>query len=533
MPTSLMPLPETIEESHAIIHRQAAHIEQQATQIEQLEAKVNWFMEQLRLGQQRQYGKSSEKSPSMLQGNLFNEAELLADTEPPPPAEEITISYTRAKCKPRRKEIPQNLPIEVVEHRLPEEEQICACCGGHMHEMSTEERHEIELIPARGRIVKHVRYVYGCRNCEKQETEVPIRIAPAPNPVIPKSYASPLSLAYVMIMKYVDGLPLYRLEKHFERMGLTFKRSMLSDWVLKGADWLEFVYAEMARELLLRNVLAADETTVQVLNEPGRPAESNSYMWLYRTAGGGGPPIVLYDYQMTRSGEHPRKFLQGFTGYLHVDGYAGYDNLPNVILVGCWAHARRKFDEALKALSPDQRKQPSKAQEGLDFINKLFAIERGLKNCTDEERKRQRDILSRPVVDAFEAWLNHLADAVLPKCALGTAVKYCRGQWSKLIRFLEDGRLEIDNNRAERSIKPFVMGRKAWLFSNTPRGARASAIIYSIVETAKENRLNPHDYLVHLFRKLPNIDVKNADELRSLLSWNVEALPPAAEAFSK
>lgn len=517
MSISQNPLPESKEELVAIINQQAVHIEQ-------LEAKLNWFMEQFQLAKHRQFGKSSEQTTTstMEQLTLFNEAEYIADNEPASPAEEEKITYTRKKGKPGRKELSPDLPVEVIEYRLSDEELNCDHCDGVKHVISTEVQLELEFEPAKARIIKRVRYIYGCRGCEKNGTEVPIVTAPAPNPVIPKSYASPSSLAYVMMMKYVDGMPLYRQEKHFERMDISISRSVLSNWMLKGAEWLDYLYGLMKIELLARDVLAADETTVQVLKEPGRSAESTSYMWLYRTGGAGGPPIVLFDYQMTRSSDHPREFLKGFRGYLHADGYVGYESVPDVILVGCWAHARRKFDEALKALPPHLRKKPSKAQEGVDFINKLFDIERKLKKCTAEERKEQRGLLSRPVVESFETWLNSLADAVLPKSALGTAVKYCRNQWPKLLRFLEDGRLELDNNRAERSIKPFVMGRKAWLFSNTPRGARASAIIYSIVETAKENGLNLYDYLTYLFRSLPNVDVKNPDVVRQLLPWNVD-----------
>ncbi len=367
---------------------------------------------------------------------------------------------------------------------------------------------------------KHIQYVYGCRQCEKEGTEVPVVAAPAPKPLIPKSFASPSSLAYVMTMKYVDGMPLYRQEQHLERMGIKLGRSVMSNWMLKGAGYLEMLYEVMKQALLEREVLAADETAVQVLKESGRPAESKSYMWLYRTGGGNDPPIVLFDYQTSRSSEHPKEFLKGFKGYLHVDGYGGYESLPGVILVGCMAHARRKFDEAIKAMPAGTRKKPSRAREGLGMINKLFLIEQKLKNCTPQERQEERNQLSRPIVESFRAWLDSLADAVAPKTALGVAVTYCRNQWSKLIRFLDDGRLEIDNNRSERSIKPFVMGRKAWLFANTPSGA--SAIIYSIVETAKENKLNPYEYLNYFYEQFPGIDVKEPGNLKRLLPWNVE-----------
>uniref|UniRef100_UPI0003659479 IS66 family transposase n=1 Tax=Effusibacillus pohliae TaxID=232270 RepID=UPI0003659479 len=244
------------------------------------------------------------------------------------------------------------------------------------------------------------------------------------------------------------------------------------------------------------------------------------YLWLYRT-GREGPAIVLYEYQETRGGHHPRNFLSGFRGYLHVDGYSGYHKVAGVTLVGCWAHARRKFDEALKALPDGKQKAAVTAREGLDFCNRLFAIERDIKDASPEERFKIRTERSRPVVDAFLAWLRAQKSNVLPKSLLGTAIHYCLNQWEKLEAFLKDGRLELDNNRSERSIKPFVMGRKNWLFSNTPRGAKASATIYSIIETAKENGLNPFQYLTWLFEELPQLaDLKDPTALDHFLPWS-------------
>ncbi|MCL6576925.1 IS66 family transposase, partial [Kyrpidia sp.] len=233
-----------------------------------------------------------------------------------------------------------------------------------------------------------------------------------------------------------------------------------------------------------------------------------------------GPPIVLFDYQQSRSREHPKRFLQGFKGYLHVDGYSGYHDLENVTLVGCWAHARRKFDEALKTLPPSERKKPTAARIGLEYCNRLFKIERGLKDATPEERHAGRQTLSRPVLDAFLARLQEQSAQVIPKSVLGKAIAYCLNQWSKLVVFLEDGHLELDNNRSERSIKPFVIGRKNFLFANTPRGARASAITYSLVETAKENGLDPYLYLKYLFERLPNIQTDDPKALGELLPWS-------------
>jgi transposase len=492
-------------------------VTKQATQIEQLQQKVRWFEEQFHLAKHKQFGPSSEKS-SKEQRNLFNEAEAIAEDGPFEEAVRQTVdSYERKK--PGRRPIPKDVSIERIEYRLTEEERICEACGGPMHEMSEQCRHEVKLIPATVKMIQHAQIVYGCRNCEKNGIEVPIKTAKAPNPVIKNGLASPSAVAYVMNMKFVEGVPLYRQEQHYARLGIYLSRGVLSNWMIKGSEWLELIYDRLRQHLLRHGILHADETTLQVLKEPGRAAESKSYMWLYRT-GCVGPPIVLFDYKPNREGENPRKFLEGFKGYLHVDGYAGYHNIPDVILAGCWAHFRRKFDEALKAL-PSKKRSGSMAQEGLRRINQLFEIERKLVNSTPEQRLEARNQKSRPIVEDLRKWLDEMKPAVLPKSLFGIAVNYGREQWTKLICFLEDGRIELSNNRAERSIKPFVIGRKNWLFANTPKGARASAVIYSLVETAKENKLAPYAYLNHLFERLPNLESRDADTLDQLLPWNV------------
>jgi transposase len=492
-------------------------INKQALTIEQLETKVRWFEEQFHLARSRQFGKSSERSVQE-QGNLFNEAEDIAEAGPVEEAVSQTISYERKK--PGRKPIPKNLPIERIEYRLPEAEQICDCCGNALHEMSCDLRHEIKLIPAQVKMVQHARYVYGCRHCEKNNIKVPIKTAKAPRPVIEKGLASPSAAAYVMTMKFVESVPLYRQEQHYARMGIDLSRGVLSNWMIKSSDWLALIYDRMKQVLLEQEIIHADETTLQVLKEPGRKAETKSYMWLYRT-GATGPPIVLYEYQQNRAGEHPKRFLQGFKGYLQVDGYPGYHEVKNATLAGCWAHLRRKFDEALKGLPRKHRTSGNKAHEALNQINKLFSIERELKQCTPEERLAARNRRSRPIVDGFRKLLETASLDMAPKSLFGMAVNYGLRQWKKLICFLEDGRIELSNNLAERSIKPFVIGRKNWLFSNTPKGARSSAIIYSIIESAKENKLNPYTYLTHLFEILPNLDSRDNESLDPLLPWNV------------
>lgn len=502
------------------LQKKCETLENQVIQLEQL---VQWYEQKLRLQHKRMFGASSERTDGeSIQLRLFNEAE----TEAEPALEEPTmeaIAYERKKKhKGNREEQLKDLPVERIDYRLSSEEQVCSSCGGPTHDMSVEVRREIKIIPAQAKVVEHVQHIYACRNCERHDIQTPIVKAPMPNPVIPKSLASPSALAYILSKKYVEGMPLYRQEQQYERQGIPLSRQTLANWVLVGAtQWLSKIYGRMHEELLQHRYLHADETTLQVLHESGRAAESKSYLWLYRS-GRDGPPIVLYEYQETRSKEHPKKFLQGFAGYLHVDGYAGYNDIPAVTLVGCWAHARRRFDEALKALPASKRSTSVAAREGLEYCNELFKIERGIRDFSPEKRYDRRQQQSRPVLEAFCAWLHTQKERVLPKSPIGEAVAYCLQQWEKLIAFLEDGHLEIDNNRSERSIKPFVIGRKNWLFSNTPRGATASAITYSIVETAKENGLKPFEYLQHLFEQLPNMDLEDRDALDSLLPWKVQ-----------
>lgn len=272
--------------------------------------------------------------------------------------------------------------------------------------------------------------------------------------------------------------------------------------------------------LLRQEVLHADETTLQVLREEGKSVETQSYLWLYRT-GRGVKPAIVYDYQRTRGGEHPRHFLAGFSGYLHVDGYPGYHKVKGVKLVGCWAHARRKYDEAIKSAPPETNGLGTAAGQGLAYCNQLYAIERDLAEVSPGERFADRQKRSKPILDAYYAWLKQQRSRTLPKSMLGQAIGYSLNQWEKLTAYLADGRLEMDNNRSERSIKPFVIGRKNWLFANTPRGAKASAAIYSVMETAKENGLHPYNYLKYLFEQLPQIsEPLDAAALEPYMPWS-------------
>lgn len=515
---------ESVKELQEQIRLQGEQILLLEQQQAELNAKVKWYEEQLRLQRQRLFGASSEKTAYPEQIDLFNEAEDTADPKAAEPTVE-TITYARKKRVPGQIEDKiKDLPVEVIDHELPEAERVCPCCQGELHEMSTQVRDELKIIPASASITRHVQHIYACRHCEKHAADanakVPVIKAAMPKPLLPGSLASASAIAYIIDQKYTNHLPLYRQEQILARLDIDLSRQTMSNWIIRSADTaLEPIFDRLRRHLLEHDILHADETTLQVLRESERSAQSDSYMWLYRT-GRDGPPIVLYDYQTTRAGKHPKRFLEGFKGYLQTDGYGGYDNLTGIIQVGCWAHARRYFTDALKALPPDQKDKPVAARTGLDYCNDLFRIEQDLKDATPEWRYQQRLEKSQPILVKFHAWLKRMGRETLPKSTFGKAIKYCLNQWDSLNNFLLDGRLELDNNRAERSIKPFVIGRKNFLFSNTSKGARSSAIIYSIVETAKENGLKPYDYLLHLFETMPNLPKDNPDAIEQLMPWS-------------
>jgi len=486
----------------------------------QLRQQLQWLIEQVKLGRHKQFGASSEQtSPGQLQLHMFNEAEIYANTTFAEPEIEQVKAHYRKKPKTAEDRLPPDLPVEIVEHELPSDKQTCSCCGHGMHVMGHETREELKLVPAKAVIVRHIRSVYACRHCEQHSDSVPIVKADMPVPVIKGGFASPEAIAYIAVQKFVMGSPLYRQEHEWNRQDIQLSRQTMSNWLVKASnDWLEPIYAELKRRLLQHGVLHADETTLQVLHESGKPAQSKSYMWLYRTSGITDRHIVLYDYKPDRKAAHPEAFLKDFTGYLHADGYDGYHRLfESITVVGCWAHLRRKFDELLKTLKPGEQ-TGSDAVIGIAYCDRLFHIEKRLASMPPEQRKMERDRLSRPVVDEFYAWVESAYRTAMPKTLIGRALHYAKSQKRYLLRYLLDGRLEISNNRAERSIKPFVIGRKNWLFANTPNGARASAVYYSLIETAKENGIDPYGYLAKVFRAAPNLGT--GEIIDDLLPWN-------------
>ena len=491
----------------------------------EMEKQIEGLMEALRLANHKRFGASSEKSEETLMEQLsflFNEAEVFAAAAAEEESTEVAAHKRRKKNNDYTMDsIPENLPVERIEHRLEGEDLVCPACGDTMIEIGTEVVNKLKIIPAQAVVEQHVYYTYACRNCEETDIETPVVKAPHEKSIIPGSFATAEAIAHIMTQKFVMGAPIYRQEQELNRQGIPLSRQTMSNWILRASeDYLTPVYEQLHRELLTRDVLHADETTLQVLHEPGKKPQTESYMWLYRTSGDTDKSVVLYEYQPGRGAKHPKAFLEGYRGYLHTDGYAVYHGLPEgITVVGCHAHLRRKFDEALKSL-PKGKAKGSSAYHGLAFCDLLFAIEKGLdeKNATEEERYQERLEQAKPVLDAMFAWANSRTAA--PKSALGKAFTYLKEQWPYLTNYLKDGRLEFSNNRAERSIKPFVISRKNFLFANTPKGATGSAVIFSLIQTAIENGLDPYKYLTWLMKTAKDADLEDAITVQALLPWN-------------
>ena len=376
---------------------------------ESMKAQLDWLMEQMRLAKKKVFGASSEKSREELTGQmnlLFDEAELHLALERRSEESAPVAGYSRKKRSGGVEEIlPENVPVEVVEHRLPESELSCPQCGATMTEIGKNVRRFLVIVPAQVKIREDWFYTYACQKCKQDEIQTPLLKADRIPSVIPGSYASPEAVAHLAVQKYVMGSPLYRQAQELNRSGVMLSRQTMSNWLMWVSEhWFAPIYDQLHKQLVSRQVLHADETTLQVLHEEGKKAQSKSYMWMYRTSGDAAHPIVLYEYKPDRKAENAERFLAGFSGWLHADGYQGYHRLPdNISVVGCWAHARRKFDEAVNALpKPDQAN--SAALEGQQYCSKLFVIEKELAELSPEERYTQRLEREKPVLDALVAW---------------------------------------------------------------------------------------------------------------------------------
>jgi transposase len=487
------------------------------------DTEIAQLREYIRLLKSQRFGASSERAHRDQLG-LFNEAEAIVAGGPDAEedgAEVSVAAHTRAKRG--RRPLPAWMPREEILHDLPEEEKVCPEDGTPLVEIARESSEQIEFVPATARVLVHVRPKYGCPRCKTG-----VHLAPLPPQPIPKSLASPSLLAYVAVSKYADALPLYRQEAMLARLGIDLSRATLASWMVRAGELVQPLVNRMREEILDAGFVQCDESRFQVLQEPGKPAESLSYIWVQR----GGPidhPLILYEYDPSRSAEVPKRLFEGFQGVLQTDGYEGYGAIgrePGIVHVGCWAHARRKFTDALKGAGHRRKKgskrrtQHSQAEAGLRFLQKLYTIERRAQDATPEERLRVRQAESLRVVAALRAWLDRAKDAVVPQSLTGKAVAYLDAQWPKLVRVFDYGFVPLDTNRVENAVRPFALGRKNWLFAETVGGAEASANLYSVVETAKANGLEPWAYLQHVFAELPK--ARSFDDVDALLPDRVQ-----------
>ena len=490
-----------------------------------VDGQLKLLTEQLKLARKHRFGESSEKSIyDYIQTNIFNEEEERFEYPEGGEEKAVVIKEHVRRTRLTTDKLPPGIPVEEVVCELPAEEQVCPQCDGKLYKIGRETvREEFKIIPAKAVLTRYVRDAYGCRRCENDAEGAVIIKAPVPNPVIKGGFASPESVAHIMVQKYVMGSPLYRQEAEFRRNGIRLSRQTMTNWLIKcSEDWLAPIY-EMLRGLLLENdVLFSDETILQVLREPGKKPQSDSYLWVFRTGAFAKHQIIISEYQPNRRAENVKRFLNGYHGFLHCDGYQAYHCLPDeIIIIGCWSHARRLFDNALKVL-PENERDGTDSMKGKRYCDKLFDIERSLAGLGPDERFIKRLEQATPVLDEYYKWLRSFKDRdMLGKNLFSKAVNYSLAQWQYLKGYLLDGRLEISTNRVERTIKPFVMSRKNFLFSVSQSGARASAVTFSLLETAIATDLNPYEYLSYVLKHAPNMDLKVPENVESLLPHNV------------
>ena len=465
------------------------------------------------------FGTSSERmkdTPGQI--SLFDEAEQEYDPDATSSDDAIPVKEHTRKAKATNKEKFSGLSVHEVVLTLPEGAMNCPVCGTELEVIGKEHiRDEIEFIPAEVRVISYYRNTYGCPNCKKNSDEVYITKPELPEALIPHSFASPSSVAWTMYQKYANAVPLYRQEKDWAQAGIKLSRSTLANWIIHCAmNYFKPVYDYLHRELLKRKFLMADETRVQVLHEPGRNPETDSFMWLFRTGEDGLPVIILYGYTETRAKYNAVEFLKGFSGYLETDGYQGYNDLPGIRRCCCWAHVRRYFFEAISKGKKDDLSEP--AVQAVHYCDKLFAFEQKANDTckTHEARKQYRLQKEQPVLEAFFSWLEKQQAG---KGSFGKAVAYAMNRREFLMTYLEDGRCSFSNNLSENAIRPFTLGRKNWLFSDTPKGAEASAVVYSMVEMARNHGLNIFKYLNYLLVNRPSEKMTD-EELAAFVPWD-------------
>ena len=485
-----------------------AFIAEQSTRIQTLQ-------HQLSLALHARFGRKSEKQivDGVVQLDMFDEAMVPVQQleQIKKDDEALTVaSYQRSKKTGGRKPLPADLPRRQIIYDLTDAEKNCAC-GCVLTCIAEVKSEQLDIVPAVVTVIEHVRRKYACKACE-----LTIKTASGPKLPLPKSVATPALLAHVAVSKFDDHLPLYRLEEIFQRYGIDITRMTLSSWMIRAGELVQPLINLLHDEMNAYDIAYADETPVQVLKQKGRAPLKKNYMWLF-TGGPQDKRCCLYHYEPTRSSRVPALLLDSFAGYLHCDAYSGY--LPlfaarSIIGVGCWAHVRRKFVDITKTI-----KTPGLAHEAVAMIAQLYKIEKEIKEQQLDIHTCyvRRQAHAHPLLLQLHTWLEENSRRVPPKSPLGQAIHYALNQWGYLLNYLKDGRLEIDNNRSERGIKPFVIGRKNWLFFGNYKGAKAGANLFSLIESAKANGLNPFDYLKRVFEQLPHC--QSLEDFEALLPF--------------
>jgi len=511
-----------VEREQAIAERDHALADSER-RLKEKDKLVKLLEEELRLARQRRFGSSSEKLP--FQGDFFDEAELeqaLSDVEQQ--LAEASEPPRRKAPRKKREGFSDKLPRVRIDIALSDEEK-----AGASRTFFAKVKEELDIVPAKTQVIE---YWQEKAVFEDEHGEQTIQAAARQPHPLGKCIASVALLAYILVAKYADGLPLYRLEKILARYGGNISRTAMANWIIRLDEVFRPLINLMQEHQRSADYLQADETRIQVLKEDGKVATSDKWMWLVR----GGPPeqpVVLFHYDASRSEDVPSRLLEGYAGVLQADGYAGYNQVCRenpITRIGCWDHARRKFVEASKA-SPKQKKgnKVSKADVAISKIRKLYAIEARIKDLELAHKTEQRQQLAQPVLDDLKAWLHTNASRVPKDCLTYKAIQYTLNQWDCLVGYLADGKLQISNALAENAIRPFAVGRRNWLFADTSRGARASATIYSLIETAKANGLEPYAYLRQVLSHIAQAET--VGDIEALLPWRIvlpDDAPPAA-----
>lgn len=525
----LLALRALAEKQQQELARKDQTIEAQKAQIEKQRIQIENMIQALLHARKKLFGPSTEVSKHVDgQLSLFDTAQKLAE-ELAKEQKKITVpAHTRKARQPGvRAEMLSGLAQEIEEYIIPETDT-CSKCGSKLEIVGKRiVRTEVEFIPAKLKVKQIVQQVAKCTMCGTDESEhdsCHFQKASVPAPPLSHSISTPSLIAQVMYQKFVMGMPFARQEKDWYRLGLVLSRADMANWSIRCCEeWLLPIYNRIHEQLLNCQVLHMDETRIQCNKEAGKKASSESFMWVMRSAECEEITAAYFYYSRSRSGEVARQLLSGFNGYLITDAYSGYGTVEDIKNVLCWAHCRRYYMESIPLDNNGKEIPGSKGAEGREYINCLFKVEEQIKDLPYEERKQKREEASRPILDAFWRWVSETSALKTTNEKLTEALRYSTNQRIGLETFLEDGRLPLSNNLCEANIKPYATARRAWLFADTPKGAKANAILYTLSESARANKLDVYEYLKYLLTEMPNnAHMEHPEVIDQYLPWSKE-----------